>query len=58
MVKDLIENKNNKQDNLWNNNNIRIIMKNTIDYKFIEEAQKIYQDFFEKIVIENQVSFH
>ncbi len=58
MVKDLIENKNNKQDNLWNNNNIRIIMKNTIDYKFIEAAQKIYQDFFEKIVIENQVSFH
>ena len=58
MVKDLIENKNNKQDNLWNNNNIRIIMKNTIDYKFIESAQKIYQDFFEKIVIENQVSFH
>jgi hypothetical protein len=58
LVKDLIENKNNKQDNLWNNNNIKIIMKNTIDYKFIEAAQKIYQDFFEKIVIENQVSFH
>ena len=46
------ENKNNKETDLSNNSHIKIIMKNTIDYKFIEAAMKIYPHLFEKINIE------
>jgi serine protease inhibitor len=52
-VKDLIDN-NNRQDNICNNNNIKIIIKNTIDHKFIEAAKKIYPDIFEKIDIQHK----
>jgi hypothetical protein len=52
-VKDLIDN-NNRQDNICNSNNIKIIIKNTIDHKFIEAAKKIYPDIFEKIDIQHK----
>jgi hypothetical protein len=48
LVKDLIENKNNKQDNLWNNNNIKIIMKNTIDYNLLKQPKKYIEIFSKK----------
>ena len=52
LIKGLIENKQDKENYLINNNNIKLKMKNTIDYKFIEAAEKIYPDLFERINIE------
>ena len=51
-IKELFEKDKNKEDYLLNSNNIKLIMKNTIDYKFIEAAQKIFPDIFNNIIIE------
>ena len=52
IVQELIENKKDKPDNNFSNNShVKLIMTNTIDYKFIEAAQKIYPELFEKIDI-------
>ena len=50
-VKELINNKN-QEDCFNNNSNIKLKMKNTIDYKFIEAAQKLKPHIFDKINIE------
>ena len=51
-IQTLIDNKNGKEYCFNNNSNIKLQMKNTIDYKFIDAAQKIYPDLFDKIIIE------
>ena len=52
LVQELIENKKDKPDNNFSNNShVKLKMTNTIDYKFIEAAQKIYPELFEKIDI-------
>ena len=55
LIKGLIENKEDKENYLINNSNIRLKMKNTVDYKFIKAAEKIYPDLFEKINIEYKI---
>ena len=52
LIKGLIENKEDKENYLINNSHIKLKMKNTVDYKFIEAAEKIYPDLFERIKIE------
>ena len=52
LVKYLIDNEI-KEENICNNNNFQIIIKNTVDYKFIEAAKKIYPDLFEIIEIQH-----
>ena len=44
-----------RENYLINNSNIRLKMKNTVDYKFIKAAEKIYPDLFEKINIEYKI---
>ena len=51
LIQGLLE-KNDKNNYLFNNSNIKLKMKNTIDYKFVESAQKIYPDLFDRIIIE------
>ena len=51
-VQELIDNKEGKEYCFNNNSNIKLQMKNNIDYKFIDAAQKIYPDLFNKIIIE------
>ena len=51
-VQELIDNKKGKEYCFNNNSNIKLQMKNNIDYKFIDAAQKIYPDLFNKIIIE------
>lgn len=51
-IKELFENDKNKDGGLWNDNNIKLKMKNSIDYKFIEAAQKLFPDILNKINIE------
>ena len=50
-IRELINNKN-KENCIYNNSNIKLEMKNKIDYKFIEAAKKINPDIFDKIHIE------
>jgi hypothetical protein len=50
-IRELINNKN-KENCIYNNNNIKLEMKKKIDYKFIEAAQKINPDILDKIHIE------
>ena len=51
LIQGLLE-KNDKNNYLFNNSNIKLKMKNTIDYKFVEAAQKIYPELFDRIIIE------
>ena len=53
LIQGLIE-KNDKNDYLFNSSNIKLKMKNTIDYKFVEAAQKIYPELLERIIIEHK----
>lgn len=50
-AKELINHKD-KEEIFTNNSNIKLEMKNTIDYKFIEAAQKLKPEIFDKINIE------
>ena len=55
LIQELLEKKD-KNNYLFNNSNIKLKMKNTIDYKFVEAAQKIYPDLFDKIIIEYKLA--
>ena len=52
-IKDLIDIGDKKED-LDYNQNIKLKMKNTIDYKFVAAAKQIYPELFKKIIIENK----
>ena len=51
-IQELIDNKKGREFCFNNNSNIKLQMKNNIDYKFIDEAKKIYPALFDKIIIE------
>ena len=44
-------------DILDNQSNIKICMNNTVDFKFIEAAQKLFADLFNKLDIKNIYSY-
>ena len=53
-IQDLIHNKQGKEYCFINNSHIKLKMKNIIDYRYIDAAQKIYPELFDRIIIEHK----
>ena len=57
-IKNLLESEGKSNDNVFGNQSgAKLYMNNTIDYKFIDAAKKIYPELFDNIYIKNKCNY-